>query len=327
MGFADIIGQSEPINILKKELINQRIQHAYLFTGREGTGKKTLALEFTKSLMCENEIADNCGYCKYCRKIVHKNHPDVRLIEAADNSKIKIEQMRNLQKEIAYRPYESDKKIYIIDKAGMMTDEAANSLLKTLEEPPDYAIIILLAEELSRVLPTIISRCQHINIGIIPQTLIKDYLIKKGENEDRAELLSTIANGSIGRANKIAEDDNFLNKRKDIMNFLSSLPEINISEIIEKAAFFKQLITEGYPVLNLLSTWYRDIIMYKSDSKDFLANRDFINEIRKQIEIYTINELFAILELIQKHRFYLEKNVRSDLILQVLLLKIRAKKV
>ena len=165
MSFTKLLGQENAVRLLKDDLDSGRIHHAYLFTGITGVGKRTLALEFARALFCEKQEGEACGTCLSCRKIEHSNHPDLNSIAITEGDSIKIEQIRELQRGLAFRPYERKWKLYIIEDADRMTPEAANSLLKTLEEPPHYGIIILLAREAESLLPTIISRCHVIQLN------------------------------------------------------------------------------------------------------------------------------------------------------------------
>ena len=327
MSFSDIIGQKDVVKILKEELAVERINHAYLFIGKEGIGKKTLALQFARALLCNNKKNDSCDKCSSCRRIDHGNHPDLKLIEAAEDTKyLKIDQIREMQKEIAYKPYESEYKIYIIDGAERMTPQAANSLLKTLEEPPAYAVIILLAEEISKLLPTVISRCQNLRLSNISREKLRNYLLNEGIEEDKIELLTGLARGSIGRALNLNNDKDFLENRKSIFDFLKKIDNSDRVDIFDEADNFQRLYKDDFPLFNLLSSWYRDIIVYKKGNRDQLYNFDYETEIKLQAEKYNIEELLNIVKLIDRHAAYIEKNVFKDLSLQVLLLKIRAKR-
>ena len=328
MSFNDIIDQQAVVTILKEELESRRISHAYLFTGQEGIGKKTLAFEFAKALLCKQKQQDSCNECKDCKKIDHSNHPDVKFIKTEeDSNNIKIDQIRELQREIVYKPYETNWKVYIIDEADNMTLEAANSLLKTLEEPPDYAIIILLAEEMSQLLPTVISRCQEIRLKNISREMIKAYLVEHGIKENKAGLYSRMAKGSLGLALELTNDEEFLNYRREVLDFLVELPGANTVDIFNKIEEMEKILSSGFPFFNLISSWYRDIIINKKGNQNQVVNYDYLEDITKQVEKYDIKELLAIIKLINKYESYIERNVRKGLTLQVLLLKIRSKRV
>lgn len=327
MSFNDIIEQKSAVDILQEEIESERINHAYLLLGKDGVGKRSLAFQFARALLCEEADNDSCDQCINCQKIDHYNHPDVKYIEIAEGAnKLKIDQIREIQKEISYKPYETDYKIYIIDDAEEMTPQAANSLLKTLEEPPSYAVIILLVEEINRLLPTVISRCQHIRLSNIPRKKIRQELLDEGIDNNRSELLARIARGSLGRALELNENDQFLEYRTNLYDFLKDLYKMDTVNIFGQAEEMQDLIKNNFPLFDLLSDWYRDIIIYKKGNQEEIINSDYRKGIKEQAEIYTINELLKIIDLLQEYKGYIEKNVRKDLTIQVLLLKIRAKR-
>ncbi|MFW6269058.1 MAG: DNA polymerase III subunit delta' [Bacillota bacterium] len=328
MSFNEVIDQESAVKILKEELKSERINHAYLFCGKEGIGKKTLAFEFTKSLMCQEIDFDNCNTCITCKKIEHHNHPDVKFIKTEeDSNQIKIDQIRELQKEITLRPYETERKIYIIDEADKMNPAAANCLLKTLEEPPDYAVIILLAEKKDHLLPTIISRCQQLQLSNISQKEIRKYLQKKDLEEDKLRLYSLLAEGSLGKALELVNNSDFLNKRKELLEILARLPGLDRVDIFDYAGQLANTFDNSTQLFNLISGWYRDIILYTGGNKETILNYDFLNSIEKQSQEYNIQQLLDIIKLINKYENYVERNVRKKLTLQVLMIKIRSKRV
>jgi DNA polymerase III subunit delta' len=326
MSFRDIIGQESAVHILQDQLKSGRINHAYLFLGREGVGKETLAYQFARAINCQEKEFDSCEECLACRKINHGNHPDVSFLTIEEGQTIKIEQIRGLQHELAFKPYESTRKIYIIDRAERMTPEAANSLLKTLEEPPEYVIIILLAEEISKLLPTIISRCQQIHLSTLSRQAIQKKLTEIGMEREKADLIARLADGSLGRAIRLAHDDEFLQVRASILKLLSELSRINTVELFKQSDLLIELINNNFPVFNLILSWYRDIIIYNQGSKEQLINYDYLTGIDLQQEIYSIEELTAIITLINQTKNDIDLNVRKDLALQVMLLRIRAKR-
>jgi len=327
MSFKNVIDQKEAVNILKEELKDDRINHAYLFYGKEGIGKRTLAVEFARALLCEERENDSCNSCNTCRRIDHGNHPDLKIIEGnAKTKNLKIDQIREMQKEIAYKPYESNHKIYIIDGAENMTNQAANSLLKTLEDPPSYAIIILISEELNKLLPTVISRCQNLRFSNISRGKIEKFLDEKNITKEKKELIIGLARGSIGKAEELSENNEFLNKRKNIYDFLKKINNVSKVDIFSEVNDWIKLLKEDFPLFDLLSAWYRDIIIYKRGNQEQIVNYDYKENILKEAEKYNLNQLLAIIELIEIHESYIERNAFKDLSLQVLLLKIREKR-
>lgn len=331
MSFDKIVDQKPAVKILREELQSERINHAYLFTGKEGVGKKTLAFEFVKALLCLKKETDGCNSCINCKKIDHFNHPDVKLLEKEEGSKqIKIDQIRELQKEISYKPYETDWKIYIIDGADNMTLPAANSLLKILEEPPSYAVIILLAEKINQLLPTVISRCQQVKLSNISQEKIREYLSQEKEQNIESKqirLYSMLAQGSLGRAQELINNDDFFDKREEILKVLSRLPDLSTVNIFDYSDKLADYINDEFPFFNLISSWYRDIMLYMNEEQDNILNLDYIEEIKKQSQRFNIEKLIAIIKLIDKYQNYINSNVRKKLTLQVLMIKIRSQRV
>lgn len=327
MGFKDIIGQDSAVKVLVEQLKSHRVSHAFLFIGKDGIGKKRLALEFARALFCSAEKADACGSCLSCKKVLHQNHPDIRLVEIDEGNNIKIEQIRELQQEIAYKPYESDRKVFIIDQADKMTVQAANSLLKTLEEPPSYALIVLLAEEIDSLLPTVISRCQKIQLNKLPQKEIKKKLEEEGVAVDRAEVIASMADGSLGRALALLEDEEFLNRRKELYSILYNLDKMDTVDLFKQADKLTVYLNNGLPLFELILSLFRDIILYNQGNNNRIVNSDFLDDIKVMGNKYKIEELIGIVNLTNTINAYIKANVKKDLALQNLLLKIRAKRV
>jgi len=323
MSFDRVLGQKEAKKILGDELDSGRISHAYLFVGKKGLGKKEMAYEFVKALLCGSEGLEGCGDCIICRKIEHNNHADVRLLTLEEeSSSIKISQIREMQKELVYKPYESEQKVYIIDHADQMTPQAANSLLRTLEEPPDYAVLILLAEEINQLLPTIISRCQQIFFYNVESEKISQKLQQEGSPPQKADLYSRLADGSPGQARELKEDADFLEKRNRILDFVSDLPHKKRVEIFSEAEQIKKMLDEGFPLFNLISGWYRDIILYIEGQKNQIVNVDYMSDIKEKKEQYTAAEINNFLEDIQKTKEDVKRNVNKELALDVLFIRL-----
>lgn len=202
MKFSEIVGQEVAVNILKKSIENNRCAHAYLFVGPEGVGKRTTAIAFAKGLNCHSSSSDGCDRCDSCIKIENGKHPDVELITPREAGlAISIEQIRKLQRSVSYKPLEAKWKVYIVDDAADATEEAANCLLKTLEEPPPQVIIILVTENIYRLLSTVRSRCQLVLFRQIPRNLIEKILVHQYQvPPEKARSLAWLSSGSIGRA-------------------------------------------------------------------------------------------------------------------------------
>jgi len=326
MSFKDIIGQERAIKILTKSLKKNKVSSSYIFVGSEGTGKKLTAIEFAKALNCLdlNKNIEACENCQSCNEINKQCSPDLIIIEPTKNS-IKIEQIREMRKEIGLKPFKNKKKIYIIDKAEKMTLEASNCLLKTIEEPPYYAIIILICSRIDPILPTIVSRCQIINFGLITSIKIKELSLSKIKNieKEKVEIISKLAQGSIGKAFKLSTDKEYFIRRETLLNYLSTIVPGKYSndffEKVEKIVFEIDKIEE---ILEIIKLWYRDILIIKKTGKQkYIVNCDKLEMLGKKSQVYSQKMLIDILNYLELAEEYLTKNVNKRLILERLYIK------
>jgi DNA polymerase-3 subunit delta' len=270
MGFENVIGHEKSKNLLRMFLENKNIPHAFLFYGQEGIGKKLVAKEFAKYLFCENGTA--CGKCNPCIKLERGSHPDIIIIEG--DSSIGIDQSRMLSKEICEYPYESEKRVIIIDQAETLTREAANALLKTLEEPPPYNHFFLITSAEKEIPSTIRSRCNRVFFTPLSREQLKQYFLQRPDtDEERADLLADISYGSIGCGLFWAENDNFLLRRM-IIELITGQNKgfVEASSIAEKIA--KTNMGLGMYLAFLLS-FFRDLLVVKhSQDLTMIVNKD-----------------------------------------------------
>jgi DNA polymerase-3 subunit delta' len=326
MSFKDIVGQERAIKILTKSLKENKVSSSYIFVGNEGTGKKLAAIEFTKAVNCLNpsKNSEACEDCQSCNEINKQYSPDLKIIEPIKSS-IKIEQIREMRKEIGLKPFKNKKKIYIIDKAEKMTLEASNCLLKTIEEPPYYAIIILICSKIDSILPTIVSRCQIINFGLISSYKIEEFLLNKNSNleKEKAEIISKLAQGSIGSASKLLLDKEYFIRRKEIINYLSEIsPEKCGADIFTKVERMVSEIDRIEEILEIIKLWYRDILIIKNTvDQKYVANCDKLEILIEKSKIYSQEILIDILDYLEQIEEYLIKNVNTRLILERLYIK------
>ncbi len=326
MSFKDIIGQKKAISILLESLKRGKIFSSYIFLGKEGVGRKLTALELAKAVNCL-KLSDNfetCEKCLSCYKINKGCSPDLQLIEPLKGV-ITIGQIRELQREVNLKPLESKRKIYIIEQAEKMTAEASNSLLKTIEEPPPYALIILICSNLEAILPTIISRCQLLKFGLINTPTLRKALALSKVNlkEDKIELISKLAQGSIGKALKLVSDKEYFVRREKIFDFLIHLSPgksdgysfARLGEVIKKN---NDNIEE---VLEIILFWYRDIFLAKERVQEYTVNIDKLGIIKEKSEVYSREELRDILDYLTQIPEFLDRKVNKQLILENLYLK------
>ncbi len=326
MSFKDIVGQERAIKILTKSLKENKISSSYIFVGSEGTGKKLTAIEFTKTVNCLNLNKDleACEDCQSCSEISKQGSPDLKIIEPIKNS-IKIEQIREMRKEIGLKPFKNRKKIYIIDKAERMTIEASNCLLKTIEEPPYYAIIILICSKIDPILPTIVSRCQIINFGLISSYKIKEFLLNKNKNieKEKSEIISKLAQGSIGSALKLLSAAEYFIRREEVLDYLSTIsPGKYGDDIFTKVEKMVSEIDRVEEILEMIKLWYRDILIIKNTGdQKYIANCDKLEILEEKSKIYSQEILIDILDYLEKVEEYLIKNVNKRLIFERLYIK------
>ena len=300
--FEKILGNDLIKENLIKSVKSSKISHSYLFIGIDGIGKRMIAKEFAKMLMCLNEIK-YCNNCKSCIEFDTNNNPDFFYIEPDGNS-IKIEQIRDLQKKVWEKPIISNKKIFIIDNSDKMTVEAQNCLLKTLEEPPEYITIILITSNENKLLTTIKSRCMKISFNKISDKDIKEYLDVQFGKLDISNDIIKIANGSIGKAINIKDkEDLYLSINLLIKELKDSK---NVLNIIKNAEFLYKGKEEIYEILE-----YINILLLNSKNIKLINCISIIEETKKRLksnanyDMSIDNMLFNIWEEVN------EKNSRS----------------
>ena len=315
MSFDDIRNQDDPIKFLKAAIKNEKLSHAYIFAGPRGCGRSLLARNFAKAVNCEREKNVPCDSCASCKKIDKDSHPDVRWIRKDEKGKqIKISEMRELQSQIILKPYEGRYKVCIIVDAELMTTEAANSFLKTLEEPPCASLLILITEKPKDLLPTIVSRCQTVRLKPLGRDKLASILVSDyGMRKEKAEFLSGFCEGRLEKAINYGDD---ILKRKNAI-----LEEFSGDECVENySAKNRGELSEK---LNMLASWYRDLLIFKSmGNESLLINRDRIGGVKKNAVNYKTDELIRMLEGVLNAKEKIESNVNPKLALTALFTQI-----
>ena len=306
MYFKDIIGQEFAKKYLTNSINKDKVSHAYLFEGMNGVGKKTLAKEFAKTLIKVDKL---------------ENSPDYISIEP-EGSSIKIAQIRKLQTDVLVKPH-SDYKIYIINKAEKMTVESQNALLKTLEEPPAYVIIILITSNKNSLLDTIKSRCEIIKFLPVSFIQTKKYLEDMGIEERKASILATFSRGSISKALELSESADFMLMREDIQNNIQTLLEKNIVEILELPSKHDKYKDNIIEVLDMMINYFRDIMMLKENiGKDMIINIDKITYVQNMSKKINYSQVSKIIDIIEETKKKLKSNCNFNLSIQVMALNI-----
>ncbi|MFC1591827.1 DNA polymerase III subunit delta' [Thermodesulfobacteriota bacterium] len=266
MPFDALLGHARPVQTLRSMLRSGNVPHAFIFSGMEGIGKCTAAVSFAKALNCRELPDDFCDSCLSCQKIERRMHPDV-FHTAPEKNVIKIEQVRALQQDIAFKPLEGDRKVVIIDRAEKLNPHAANCLLKTLEEPPSDTVLILVAQATTGLLPTVLSRCQKIVFSPLSTDEVVQLLGDGGIEAGRAADLARHARGSVQKALFLEESD-FLSRRSELADMLAGDNDTVVDAALELAQRLSRE-SETIPLmLEFLLGWYRDLLVAKEGLAD-----------------------------------------------------------
>jgi DNA polymerase-3 subunit delta' len=333
--FSQILGQEKAVGFLKKVLRGDRIPHAYLFTGVNGVGKSTTAMALARAINCGTDISDEgCGDCVTCRQLASGNFPDFISLEP-DGQNIKIEQIRELNRSLNFKPVSGKYRITIIDRAEMMTEEAANSFLKTLEEPPPGNIIVLKVVDPLDLLPTIISRCQKVPFHPLAREVIRKYLVEQLDQDDNtAWLAAGISEGSLGRAVEICEEG-FLEERKGLIQDIMKLPDMSRVQVLDmaiecnkkysKKAKGDQANIDLYGVTGIWKTYFRDLLLSKVHGNyELLVNRDYSDILNELTERYDADKLIKSFFLVDGYQRDLLRNPNTGLMMEKMLLELKS---
>ena len=328
VSFNNIIGHEEIIRHLKNAMTTGKISHSYIFTGRPGSGKKLLATTYAMTLQCEAGGTEPCQKCDSCKKALGKNHPDIITVTHEKPGSISIDEVREqVVHDVDIKPYCSPYKIYIIPDAEMMTVQAQNALLKTIEEPPEYAVILLLTSNIDSLLPTIRSRCVRLDLKVVDDGLVKKYLMEHLQVPDyQAEIDASYAQGSIGKAKEAATSQEFADMTANalkILKYANSMEVYELTEAIKTLTADKNNIND---YLDIFQFWFRDVLMFKATREiDNLVFKQEINFIREQASERSYENIEKILEALEKTKVRLRANVNLELALELLFLTIREK--
>ncbi len=326
MDFKGITGQREVIANLTDSLTKSRIGHAYIFNGPKGIGKKTVARIFAHILLCEKKNPyGSCGECLACRLSAEGTNPDFRIIRS-EGASIGIDEVRKIQGDITIKPLYSDRKVYLIPDAEKMTVQAQNCLLKTFEEPPEYAVIILTASNSDMLLETIRSRAVRLNFKKNTPGEVKEFLLRKyGEKLENIDFIASYADGVIGKAIELAESEEFSELREETIRLLDKLGHSKLIDVFEAYEFFDKNRENIDKILDIMALFYRDVLAVKvAPGKDkILINSDKKDIIEKNALRYSVSRLADNIDLVEKTRRNIRQNVNFQLSMEVLLMKLR----
>jgi DNA polymerase-3 subunit delta' len=316
-----VVGHHWAMNLLNRQQQRGRVPQALLLTGPLNVGKSTLGRFFIQSLNCQGSPKP-CGHCLSCRKITSGNHPDVRIFDSDDET-IKIDQIRELQRELSLSPYESQYRLALLCNFERATTSAANALLKTLEEPAEQVVLILTATDPSKLLPTIVSRCQMLALRPLSRQEILEALQTQWQAPpDRAELLAQLAGGRLGWAVRALADDNFLAQRERGLNDLLDLLRMNRAE---RLTYAHKLSRDSNAIKRILALWltiWRDLLLLQTGSQTKPINLDWQDSLQALAQKISIAQTQKMITRLRAALINLERNTNPRLNLEVVLLKL-----
>ncbi len=325
-GFKDIVGNEQIIEHLQNAISMGKVSHAYILNGPDLSGKMMIAEAFARALQCEEQGTEGCGVCKSCRQADDHNQPDIIYVKHEKPNNISVDDIRTqLNNDIVIKPYSSKYKVYIVDEAEKMNQQAQNALLKTIEEPPAYAVIMLLTTNADSFLQTIRSRCITLNIKSVKDEVIKSYLMSKHHIPDyQADICAAFAQGVVGKAVKLASSDEFNELKESALSLIKRLDDIDVYEMgaaVKQISDYKLQVQDYF---DLMMIWFRDVLYMKATNDvNGLIFKDEVYDIKKQAAKHSYQGIEVILESLEKAKVRLNANVNFDLVIELLLMTIK----
>lgn len=326
-----MIGNTWAPELLRHHIAEGQVRHAYLITGSDGIGKRTLALDFTRALLCSEPPSEG-EFCKTCRPCVLVEgivHPDLHVVVPEEEKVgLLVDDVRDLQHKIALTPIEGDRRIALLPDFDRATDNAANALLKTLEEPPGKVVFLLTARDQEGLLPTIVSRCEVIRLRSVDKETLKEALIKQGYSADEAALLAGVSAGLPGRALALGENKAALEERDERLDELIGLLSTDIAgrlAYVEPYLRTGNLQTKRDRMLLILETWlsfWRDLLIASSGAEATRGNPDRLDDVERIVDRLSIQQVSSVIHLIQDTMNSIEMNANIRLAMENLLLKL-----
>lgn len=325
-GFQEILGHEQIIEHLQNAIKTDKVSHAYILDGPDMSGKKMIADAFSMTLQCEKKGIKPCMECHSCKQALGKNQPDIIYLQHEKPNTISVDDIRSqINNDIGVKPYSSKYKVYIVDEAEKMNVQAQNALLKTIEEPPAYAVILLLTNNAEIFLPTILSRCVRLSLKAVPDEKIRSYLMEHYEVPDyKADVCVAFAQGNVGKAIELAESEDFNEIKNSALQLIKRLDDIELyemTEAVKQIGTYKLQINDYF---DLIMIWYRDVLLYKATADvNKLIFKEEVYEIKKEASKSSYGGIENILEALEKAKIRLNANVNFDLVIELLLLTIK----
>lgn len=329
MNWHDVIGQKQLVTNLQNAIAHQKISHAYIIQGEKYAGKKMIADIFARALQCETNGNKPCNQCRSCKQAINRNHPDIIYVSHDKPNVISVDNVREqINADIAIKPYSGPHKVYIVDDAQKMNQQAQNALLKTLEEPPEYAVILLLATNVEMMLQTILSRCVVMNLKAVSNDTIKQYLMEKVHIPDYlATVCASFARGNIGRAAQLAMNAEFEEMKNDVLFLVKNIQNMEFFQISNLAKKVDEKKYDLNDFFDLCMIWYRDVLFIKaSNERKHIIFSEELSQLKKQADFYSFEEISHIITEIEHARSRWKSNVNLQLTLETLILNMQKEK-
>lgn len=325
---SEIIGQDHIKEHIKGSIASGMISHAYLISGEVASGKEFIANAFANALVCENlsEEFEACRECHSCKQAISKNNPDIITVTHQKPNTVSVDDIREqVVSDVSIKPYNSKWKIYIINEAEKMTIQAQNALLKTLEEPPEYVVIMLLTTSMQMMLPTIISRCIPLSLRPVEDKVMRQYLMKEIKVPDyQADICIAFARGNVGKAKSLATSEEFDGIKNESLRILKYINNMDVSDMLMALKSLNEYKLSIDDFLDIMMVWFRDVLMYKATmDPGALVFKEEDAYIRKRAEQSAYDGIENILLAIEKTKVRLKANVNFELAMELLLLTIK----
>ncbi len=325
-GFRDIIGQEQIKEHLQNALSSKKISHAYIINGEKSSGKEFVAKVFAMALQCEKGGTEPCQECHSCRQALSANQPDIICVSHEKPNTISVDDIRvQINNDVAIKPYSSPYKIYIVNEAEKMTPQAQNAILKTLEEPPEYAVIMLLTTNVDALLPTILSRCVVLNMKPVEDSKILRYLMEELQVPDyKASVCVAFARGNVGKAKALASSEDFENVKNEALSLLKYIQDMELYELVAAIKKISEYKFEINDYFDIMAIWYRDALLFKAtNDANHLVFREDLGALRKCAQRSSYEGIETVIKALDTAKHRLDANVNFDLVMELLFLTIK----
>ena len=324
--FTDIIGQEQIKEHLQNAISSRKISHAYIINGEKSSGKEYIARVFAMTLQCEKGEQEPCQECHSCKQALSKNQPDIIFVGHEKPNTISVDDIRlQINNDVAIKPYSSPYKIYIVNEAEKMTQQAQNAILKTLEEPPEYAVILLLTTNVNALLPTILSRCVMLNMKPVADEKVRKYLMEELQAPDyKADVCVAFARGNVGKAKALASSEDFENVKNEALSLLKFIRDMELYEVVAAVKKISEYKLEINDYFDIMAIWYRDVLLFKA-TKDAnnLVFREELGALRKCAQHSSYEGIETVIKALDTAKRRLEANVNFELVMELLFLTIQ----